>query len=54
MKKLSLQLVILFAIGLSVYAQEDSKEKDAVKNIIQEAYIDGLINEGDFETEPVE
>ncbi|HAN77633.1 MAG TPA: hypothetical protein DCQ31_07595, partial [Bacteroidales bacterium] len=40
---------ILLTISFSVSAQIDA-EKDAIKKVIQESYIDGIQNLGDIET----
>jgi len=51
MKKSFLSTIVLIVFAVSLFAQselESKKEKEAVKKVIQEAYIDGLINEGDF------
>ncbi|MBT3209351.1 MAG: hypothetical protein HN704_12875 [Bacteroidetes bacterium] len=47
MKKIIVLSVLLFASCIIVNAQNDEKEKDAIKKVIQSAYIDGLINDGD-------
>jgi hypothetical protein len=42
--------IILFALMFSaviVNAQDKEKDKEAIKNVIQTAYVDGLQNEGD-------
>ncbi len=52
MKKTFLSFFVLIVFTVSSLAQnelENKKEKEAIKKVIQEAYIDGLINEGDFE-----
>lgn len=48
MKKLSLFLI---AVGICLHAfpQNIEKEKDAIKKVIQTAYVEGLQNEGDVE-----
>lgn len=51
MKKSFLSTIVLIVFAVSSLAQnelENKKEKEVIKKIIQEAYIDGLINEGDF------
>lgn len=48
MKKYILLIIaVLFAISL--VAQEIENEKDAIKNVIQTAYVDGLQNKGNVE-----
>lgn len=39
--------IILFA-SLGIVAQDKVSEKDAIKKVIQTAYVDGLQNEGDM------
>lgn len=48
MKKL---LVVLFAFAIctNVFADKIEKEKEAIKKVIQTAYVDGLQNEGDLD-----
>jgi len=48
MKRLSL-LLILSLIGASLFAQSVEKEVEAIKAVIQSAYVDGIQNEGDIE-----
>ncbi len=45
MKKLILGIAVLLAMGVT--AQDMDKEKEAIKKVIQTAYVDGLQNEGD-------
>lgn len=47
MKNLLLSLILLSSVILT--AQDIKKEKEAIKNVIQTAYVDGLQNEGDIE-----
>ncbi len=47
MKKLILCIAILFS--LPTIAQNTDLEKEAIKKVIQTAYVDGLQNEGDLE-----
>ncbi|MDQ2179189.1 nuclear transport factor 2 family protein [Marinifilum sp. D714] len=48
MKKI---LFLLVAVMLSsgLFSQDLKKEKEAIKNVIQTAYVDGLQNEGDLD-----
>jgi hypothetical protein len=41
--------VTLMFAATSLFAQEADKEKDAIKNVIQTAYVDGLQNKGNVE-----
>lgn len=43
-----LTIIILFAT-ISISAQNLDAEKEAIKKVIQSAYVDGLQNEGDIE-----
>ena len=45
MKKL--MLITLLASTMALSAQEMEKDKEAIKNVIQTAYVEGLQNEGD-------
>ncbi len=45
MKKLILFTLLISTIVLT--AQNDEQEKDAIKKVIQTAYVEGLQNEGD-------
>ena len=47
MKKILLFVLVLLVAGVS--AQDTDKEKEAIKKVIQTAYVDGLQNEGDIE-----
>lgn len=47
MKKTFVFLSLLFC--LSVFAQNIDEEREAIKNVIQTAYVEGLQNEGDIE-----
>jgi len=47
MKKLLLGIIILSIFSLS--AQDIEKEKEAIKKVIQTAYVEGLQNEGDID-----
>jgi len=48
MKKLTL-LVIFAIVAFSVNAQNTEDEKEAIKEVIQTAYVDGIQNLGDIE-----
>ncbi len=45
MKKIRLLAVILILIPFALSAQDD-KEQEAIKKVIQTAYVDGLQNKG--------
>ena len=47
MKKLIVLCFLLVAIGVT--AQNTEKEKEAIKKVIQNSYVEGLQNEGDKE-----
>lgn len=47
MKKIQL-LILILALSISVSAQLDT-EKENIKQLIQKAYVDGLLNYGDTE-----
>lgn len=47
MKKLLLGIIILSTF--SIMAQDIEKEKEAIKKVIQTAYVEGLQNEGNIE-----
>lgn len=50
MKKMTLVLFGIFAMA-SVFSQSSiEQDKEAIKKVIQSAYIDGLQNQGDIET----
>lgn len=50
MKKLSFILIILTVSGCFLFAQDNvKKEKEAIKKVIIEAYVNGLLNAGDLE-----
>ena len=51
MKKLSILFILLIALSISVLAQDTDTKKDveAIKKVIQTAYVEGLQNEGDVE-----
>ena len=49
MKRLIILTVIVFISISSLFAQAIEKEEDAIKKIIQTAYVDGLQNKGDVE-----
>ncbi len=40
-------LVLLLASGFGLLAQDVEQDKEAIKKVIQTAYVDGLQNEGD-------
>jgi hypothetical protein len=47
-----LPIILIFGFSMGMWAQIDGdlkKEQEAIKNIIQTAYVEGLQNEGDFE-----
>jgi len=46
MKNIILSIILLATFGLT--AQNTDSEKDAIKKVIQTAYVDGLQNEGDM------
>lgn len=49
MKKIFV-LILGLSLSFSLFAQNDiEKEKEAIKNVIQTAYVDGLQNEGNIE-----
>lgn len=48
MKQLLSLLIILF-LGISVFAQDVKDDKEAIKQVILTAYVDGLQNNGDLE-----
>lgn len=48
MKKV-LFLLVAVVLSSGVFAKDLKKEKEAIKNVIQTAYVDGLQNEGDLE-----
>ena len=48
MKKLILVFAVV-AMCTQVFAQEATKDKDAIKKVIQTAYVEGLQNEGDLD-----
>jgi len=47
MRKLTSLFVMLFLVNLA-FAQDIEKEKQAIKNVIQTSYVEGLQNEGDL------
>lgn len=47
MKKTTLFLCLILALTLSLTAQNVDKEKEAIKKVIQTAYVEGIQNEGD-------
>jgi Putative lumazine-binding len=47
MKKVNLILTLMLMITLSLNAQNEEPEKNAIKKVIQTAYVEGLQNEGD-------
>lgn len=50
MKKALLLLVVCFLMtGIILRAQENSKEQELIKEVIQNAYVDGLCNNADAE-----
>lgn len=49
MKKLiTILTLVLFFSQISAQNTDIEKEKEAIKKVIQSAYVEGLINEGDF------
>jgi len=48
MKKLTL-IMVAFFFATSIIAQETANEKEAIKKVIQTAYVDGLQNKGNVE-----
>ncbi len=52
MSKILITVIAICTIAVASFAQTDANinsEKDAIKKIIQIAYVDGLQNEGDFD-----
>jgi hypothetical protein len=49
MKNIILVTVIAVFTATTLFAQEIEKEKEAIKNVIQTAYVDGLQNKGNVE-----
>ncbi len=47
MRKLLLSIILFSSIAL--FAQDIDKEKEAIKKVIQTAYVEGLQNEGDID-----
>jgi putative lumazine-binding protein len=47
MKKIMLIAILISSVSL--FAQNNDKEKEEIKKVIQTAYVDGLQNEGDVE-----
>jgi len=47
--KLFLTMILLVLLATSLFAQDISKDVEAIKEIIQSAYVDGLQNDGDME-----
>ncbi|WP_430813018.1 nuclear transport factor 2 family protein [Carboxylicivirga sp. RSCT41] len=48
MRKLHV-LLVFFAVSLLAQAQENNKEIEAIKKVIQSAYVEGIQNEGDID-----
>ncbi|MEN8121478.1 MAG: nuclear transport factor 2 family protein [Bacteroidota bacterium] len=52
MTKSFLLALIIFAFSFSAFAQDNAdvkKDQEAIKKVIQSAYVDGLQNEGNFD-----
>jgi len=49
MNKTVILVVFAFFFSTALLAQDAEKEKQAIKNVIQTAYVDGLQNKGDVE-----
>lgn len=49
MKKISVILVLLLFHSIFISAQDIQKDQQEIKKVIQESYIDGLINYGNIE-----
>lgn len=48
MKKIT-TLIVIICISLTVFADNPEKEKEAIKKVIQTAYVEGLQNEGNLD-----
>jgi len=48
MKKLT-SLILILLLGITVFAQDIKEDKEAIKNVILTAYVDGLQNNGDLD-----
>ncbi|MBU8892417.1 MAG: nuclear transport factor 2 family protein [Bacteroidales bacterium] len=48
MKKIIVLVVFACITTMSIFAQETEKEQNAIKSIIQTAYVDGLQNKGEL------
>ncbi|MEE4257089.1 MAG: nuclear transport factor 2 family protein [Bacteroidales bacterium] len=48
MKK-TLSLILILLMGTAVFAQKVKEDKEAIKNVILTAYVDGLQNNGDLD-----
>lgn len=42
-------LILILLLGITVLAQDDIKDKEAIKHVILTAYVDGLQNNGDLD-----
>lgn len=49
MKNIIFAMVITVFAVTTLFAQESEQEKEAIKNVIQTAYVDGLQNKGNVE-----
>ena len=49
MKKLIFLTLVIFLASISLIAQDSKSEEDAIKEVIQTAYVDGLQNKGNIE-----
>ncbi|MCT4648555.1 MAG: nuclear transport factor 2 family protein [Carboxylicivirga sp.] len=47
MRRLSVLIILLFVV-VSLFAQDNGKDVEAIKKVIQTAYVEGLQNEGDL------